>query len=83
MPFIKSDKMADAATATLRNSMDERQMVKVRDQVQPLTLNCKECGKRHIFRYSHLKLDKGKRYSVYVGVPCFAEYLEEIGVEKE
>lgn len=53
--------------------MDERLMIKVGDQSKELY--CLECKKSHTFRYSHLKLASGKRYSVYVGVGCYTEYL--------
>lgn len=61
--------------------MDKRLMMKVSEQ-SPLVLDCEACGQKHVFRYSHLKLDKGKRYAVYVGVPCFAEHLEVIGGQR-
>ena len=80
MPSAKLGKATEAATRTpgQGGDMDERLMVKVKDQVPPITLECEGCGQKHIFRYSHLKLDEGRRYSVFVGVPCFTEHLEEI-----
>jgi len=56
--------------------MDERLMIKVKDQSK--VLYCPECKEEHKFRYSHLKLAKGKRYSVYIGVNCYTEYLGQI-----
>ena len=73
-------KATDAATRTpwFGGFVDERLMTTVAKQVPPITRGCDSCGQKHIFRYSHLKLDKGKRYSVYIGVPCYTEYMEKI-----
>ena len=63
---------------TLGGIMDRRLMVKVKEQMQPVRTYCDECGKEHEFRYSHLKLDKGNRYHVYVGIGCYQEHLVRI-----
>ena len=58
--------------------MDERLMVRVSDQVPNIIMYCETCDTVHGFRYSHLKLDKGKRYNSYFGIGCFTEYLQPI-----
>lgn len=57
--------------------MDRRLMLPAK-YVQQRVLVCAGCGKKHVFRYASLKLDGEKRYAVYIGVPCYTEYLEEI-----